>query len=573
MANNRSSDGASRKVRPAYDQTSMGKGLKISSGIYLGIVVDAEDSRKQGRVKVQIIKFYGTIPLGVDVGAFPDPELYQGAMWCRTMIPMGGVTSPAEGQGGIGQNVYGIMGQPPSLHNEVVVAFSSDTHTGIILGVLPDPGKISGGAAAGVSGLDENGEVTPLTEKSKTDTDPNTPPPAHPQGEAIKTQGLHDDNIRGQTSSSPTRDPSSRVMGITTPAGHSLAMDDGRLEDGDSLLVRLRTAGGAQILMDDTNGLTYIINRNGSAWIELNSSGDIDIYSANSINMATQGDFNINCGGSFNVNATRSVIMQSNGAVGIQLAAPSGSVDVFAHANLNLQSDGNGNLRVAGNYRETAGRIDMNGPPALAATQPSINQLAENTNVTESVATRVPEAEPWGGHLDISTITGGSGGSGGGGATGGAGAPDISNYPDAGTGENLEWAPGKNQAVDPALIALVEEVCRRFGRNGIIISGFRNPSYNASVSGAKKSQHMLGQAIDVVFGGGALTSKEKNTVISIASAVGIKGIGIYSNSFHFDNRDGARQGWGSDFTRNSVPGYAVDVMNTHRANGFASAFA
>ena len=86
--------------------------------------------------------------------------------------------------------------------------------------------------------------------------------------------------------------------------------------------------------------------------------------------------------------------MKSTGT-GIKLHSTVGNIDVHSETDINLQADGNGNLLVAGNYTETAGRIDMNGPQASGATDPTSSQLGENTGVKESVATRVPEHHPW----------------------------------------------------------------------------------------------------------------------------------------------------------------------------------
>lgn len=576
MSINRSSDTFSRRVRSTYNQNSMEKGIKIPAGIYIGIVVDTVDPRQMGRVKVQIIKFYGTIKVGEEVS---NPNDYLGAMWCRHMMPFGGTSSPTEGPNGVvSQTSFGVSGPPPGLNNEVVVAFSGDTHSGIVLGVLLDDGKNTGINGAGVTAPTASGKTTIAQEVSKTAESPNELADEHPQAAALAEQGLEEDRIRGQSTSSPTRDPTPRTMGLTSPSGHAITLDDGSLEDADSLLIRMRTAGGAQILMDDTLGLTYIINRNGSAWIELNRNGDIDIYSAKSINMATQGDFNINCGGNFNVNTGRNIYMQANGAEGVKLAAVGGSVDIFAEANLNLQAEANGNLRVAGNYRETAGRIDMNGPPASAATKPTVNQLAGNTNVTESVATRVPEAEPWAGHLDVSVLD----------TTSPSGAAAESNsyyngvpvntgtdgqagdFPVAPSnpGDLLLYRTTVDRHIDPALLAMVTEVARQFGQPLTVTSGYRSPSHNVRVTGAKASQHMIGHAVDI--SGSGFTNQERLDLIAIASKVGIIGIGVYNDSsLHFDNRDGARAGWGSDFTRSSVPSYAVSTMNTHRSGGFA----
>jgi len=587
MSINRSSDTNSKKVRAQYNQNVMEKGLKIPTGVYRGVVVDVNDPNKMGRVKVHIMKFYGTFTAGQNAGTNIDPEDYLGAMWCRQLMPFGGTSTPAAGPNGVvSQNAYGMHGQPPSLDNEVLVAFSGDTHSGIILGVLPDPQKIDGLAGAGVTGQTASGETTIRQERSKTTSTADEQPDEHPLAEILRKQGLDKDRIRGQNYSSPTRDPSSQVMGMTTPVGHSITMDDGDGEDQDNLGMRLRTAGGAQILMDDTNGMTYINNREGNVWVEMNRNGDIDIYAGNSINIATQGDFNFNCGGSFNLNAGRAINMKSGGATGIKLEAASGSVDIFAHANLNLQADANGNLRVAGNYRETAGRIDMNGAPALAASKPAVQQHAGNTNITESIAGRVPEAEPWNGHLDVSVLDSSS--ASGATAQGNSnsyyyGSPtdmhsyndqtgdfDINNYPvaEGETGAFVQYRSGVDKRIDPALITMVEEIARRFGRPLVITSGYRSPSRNTKAGGAKYSQHMLGKAVDI--SGGGLTNNDRLQLVAIASSVGIKGIGVYNGgSLHFDNRDSSRAGWGSDYTSNSVPSYAVTTINKHKAGGFA----
>lgn len=581
---NRSSDTYSKKVRSQFNQNEMEKGLKIPAGIYRGIVVDINDPNRMGRVKVQIMKFYGTFTPGQNPGTNIDPEEYLGAMWCRQLMPFGGTTPPAPGPNGVvSQNSYGMFGQPPALDNEVLVAFSGDMHSGIVLGIIPDPNRMEGLAGAGVTRETASGETTLGQEVSKTATSKDEKPDEHPQAQVIRDQGIDTDRIRGQNYSSPTRDPSSRVMGMSTPTGHSFVMDDGNFEDGESLGIRMRTAGGAQILMDDAYGITYINNREGNVWIELNRNGDIDIYSANSVNIASSGDINMHSGGNINMQAARNINMQANGASGVKIAASGGSVDIFAHANMNLTADANGNLRVAGNLRQTAGRIDLNGPSALAASTPSIQQYAGNTNVTEGVVGRVPEAQPWNGHLDVSRISSTS--ANGSSFAGGSdsyyyGAPvDRKGY-DSQTGEytrsSERYKPeafannqyliiqsGVDMRVDPDLIAKCEEVARQFGRPLVVVDGFRE----SPGGGAKKSQHLFGRAFDI--SGGGLTNQDRLDLVAIASSVGIKGIGLYSGgSLHFDIRPGSRAAWGDNYSRGSWPSYANATMNKHLSGGF-----
>src|SRR6056297_1921380 len=499
-----------RKVRSAYNQHTLEKGLRIPAGLYRGIVVDIDDPNREGRVKVQIQKFYGAFPAGETSASQVAGDEFLGAIWCHQLLPFGQTSPPAEGPNGtVSQNTSGFFGAPPERDNEVLVAFGSDMSAGVIVGMIPDPFKREGIAGAGKTRTTATGETTIGLETSRTAGSIDDLPDEHPQAEVLRNQGLDRDRIRGQNFSSPTRDPSSRVVGMSSPTGHAIVMDDGNLEDGDNLGMRIRTAGGAQILMDDTNGLTYINNREGNVWIEMNRNGDIDIYAASTINMHTLGDFNMHCGGSFNLQAGSDINMRAMGSVKQQ--AVGGPFDITSGSNLNLTADGNGNMSVAGNYRETAARIDMNGPAAEVAAPPPTNQLAGNNVVTESVARRVPEEEPWAGHIDVSVLETGS--ASGAVAQGESnsyyyGSPtdlssyndqtgefDINNFPPSQGGEFLSYSSNVDRRIDPELISMVEEVARRFGRPLTVTSGFRSPSYNAKVGGAKKSQHQQGKAI------------------------------------------------------------------------------
>ena len=47
--------------------------------------------------------------------------------------------------------------------------------------------------------------------------------------------------------------------------------------------------------------------------------------------------------------------------------------------------------------------IDLNGPAATAATKTTNNNITVNKTVKQSITSRVPEAEPWGGHAEQQT--------------------------------------------------------------------------------------------------------------------------------------------------------------------------
>ena len=389
-------DTIARKVRKNYNQNIMDSALKIPSGLYRGIVVDNKDPSGMGRVKVHISKFYGSVPSAKNENPGYDEKLYLGAQWCRVLIPIGGTTELDNN----GHNAYGINGLRPDKDNEVLVAYSGDSSSGIVLGVLPEEQRVSQ-TSAGPSIWNNRKKIEKLTqERSKTITRSSDTPDDHPQQERIKKQGLDTDRLRGLNYSSVSRDSTPRVIAMTSRRGHAFVFDDGNEEDEKTQLVRMRTSEGAQILMDDTNGFVYLINQDGTTWVEMNSAGDLDVYSQRTINFSTPGDMNFNAGGSFNLQVGRDINMKSLGADGIKIQSLSGPFNLSSNGNLNLTTDSNGNVKVAGSYKESAARIDMNGPIAENALKPKINQLTENKNVVQSICKRVPESEPWFGHLN-----------------------------------------------------------------------------------------------------------------------------------------------------------------------------
>ena len=112
----------------------------------------------------------------------------------------------------------------------------------------------------------------------------------------LKKQGLVQDTVRGTTSSSARRESPSKVFGISTPGRihpRSRELNIGRWTtpgqdrqstrtqfrhgrrcgDGTNQLTRLRTASGHQLLMHDTEGVVYMANGSGKAFIEMETDG------------------------------------------------------------------------------------------------------------------------------------------------------------------------------------------------------------------------------------------------------------------------------------------------------------
>ena len=169
------------------------------------------------------------------------------------------------------------------------------------------------------------------------------PKPIHPFADTLLKQGLSADDIRGNTSSSARRETPSQVFGISTPGrkdttttkenvgtkdseakdyvtrktGHTFVMDDGA-EDGTNQLTRLRTASGHQLLMHDTEGVVYLANGSGKAFIEMARDGTISVYSDGGINLRSGRDFNLHSDTNINFHAKGHINFTSENQRGIE---------------------------------------------------------------------------------------------------------------------------------------------------------------------------------------------------------------------------------------------------------------
>tara|TARA_R110000803_G_scaffold54585_1_gene111313 strand:- start:3356 stop:3703 length:348 start_codon:yes stop_codon:yes gene_type:complete len=86
--------------------------------------------------------------------------------------------------------------------------------------------------------------------------------------------------------------------------------------------------------------------------------------------------------------------------------------------------------------------------------------------------------------------------------------------------------------VDFALVRGLDKIREHFDKPITINSGCRCKTYNASINGAKNSQHMLGRAADIVV-------KDIDTplIAELANNLGFGGIHAYTNFTHVDTRN------------------------------------
>ena len=95
-----------------------------------------------------------------------------------------------------------------------------------------------------------------------------------------------------------------------------------------------------------------------------------------------------------------------------------------------------------------------------------------------------------------------------------------------------------------ALAVNLQVLRETVGRPVNIISGYRNPSYNKGIGGAKRSYHMKAMAADIRVKG--MTPAEVKAAIEGLISDGKMeqgGLGLYKSFVHYDNR-GRKARWG-----------------------------
>ena len=218
----------------------------------------------------------------------------------------------------------------------------------------------------------------------------------------LKTQGLDQDEIRGLSTSSYTRETPSEVIGISTKGrrlleggqkledkpsinqtlasggilsssadkkavearharakGHALVMDDGDIE-GNNNLMRFRTAGGHQILLHDTQDLIYISNSKGTSWIQIDAKGQLDVYSQTSINLRSRNinfhaDQNIKMHAGQTIQIVAGANLHLEGVSMANLYSDKGPAFVFGGGGVHVKSGGGVNIQASSGMNLKAG--------------------------------------------------------------------------------------------------------------------------------------------------------------------------------------------------------------------------
>ena len=331
----------------------------VDPGPYVAIVKENRDVTRMGRIGVVIPAIHNAQNVNSDQ-----------LITCDYLAPFYGAKSPnAVNQSQVGkfedtQHSYGMWMVPPDIDTKVLVTFAEGKiNQAYWMGCIQEPfvnhmtpgigssdDTISKEAFDTEEGTDKRiqnfgttnlpaGEVNRgLWDSASVEGFDRLKKPIHPFAETLKKQGLVKDNVRGTTSSSARRETPSNVFGISTPgpidtrsnkkarvgtlddqqekvltrnAGHTFVMDDGDAQ-GQNQLVRLRTGSGHQLLMNDSAGVVYLANADGTVWMEFSNNGMVDVYAQTGYSLRSSGDINFHAEGNINMYADKSIKIKAN---------------------------------------------------------------------------------------------------------------------------------------------------------------------------------------------------------------------------------------------------------------------
>lgn len=280
------------------------------------------------------------------------------------------------------------------------------------------------------------------------------------QSRRLGQQGLCFDFSRGTISASSHREVPSQVFGVSTPGrywmmhdqpaseeylasedfkkinrnfrvgGHQIIMDDGTTEGLDQG-IRIRTTRGNQILLDDSNEQIYVVNSQGTAWLEITPSGRIEIFSTSDFNLRSKGSINLHAERDFNLHVRGKIQIKTEQTFALEALQDltlntkanatyysGASTKIGSGSAMNLHSKGAMSLLSSCILTVQGALVHINTPPAATPVLPPAD-ITENTHPetkivkspsvwwTEgefrSIVERAPDHEPWKNH-EVNTV-------------------------------------------------------------------------------------------------------------------------------------------------------------------------
>jgi len=445
--------------------------IPLRLGIYKGIIKKVDRETRNGRLYVYI-----------DGPGSADPDNPSGWSAVTYASPYGGTTTGPQTVNTVNdfantKQTYGMFMSPPDVGSTVLCCFPNGENEGYWFACINhnlskymvpaigavDRSKINEASIpANLKDILQPGNFYPVGEFNENETSPfsksdwvNWPKPLHiPQTLNLIRQGLDSDRVRGAISSSIQRDPISSVLGFSTPGrpiskqdpanvknladilktgsfnssqfdvttrvgGHTLVMDDGDIFGTDNLL-RLKTSAGHQLLMNDTEGIVYISNASGNAWVELTKDGDVLIYGKRDLAINTEGNIMMHSAKNISFNAQKNIDMHAGAAIrmespviqtnaGQTLTLYGKKTQIKAASSVTMNAGSTMSLKATGSLGVTGSAILLNSG-AIGASIPTPQKLKQYSlpnaqknsvvwqiqpNAISSINYKIPTHEPY----------------------------------------------------------------------------------------------------------------------------------------------------------------------------------
>jgi hypothetical protein len=151
----------------------------------------------------------------------------------------------------------------------------------------------------------------------------------------------------------------SRVQSWTSPGFHSITVDDRPF----NCRIRIRTTGGNQIILDDTNERMYFSTSGGKSWLEMDAAGNIDVYAERRLSVHAEKDINFSAGESIRMKAGTFISMYAGNNTGqtpLENPIPTGDIRIQASNDMHLKVENNLQMNTSGDLKATVvGETDL----------------------------------------------------------------------------------------------------------------------------------------------------------------------------------------------------------------------
>lgn len=344
-----------------------------------GLVVDNDDPQQMGRLKIWVPSLDG------------DSYEIENLPWAHYLSPLAGQTLDfVAGEHGVkseGYASYGFWAIPKIGAVVIVGLVHNDPNLRVYMGSL----------------YGEHGNRSLPAGRNRPDITPgpltDTLDPLRPAMDNLKlqfqgqlsasealTRGAYEraaaqdktikDGTEGYQKSTINSDKlESQTYCLVTPGHHAIIFQD----NPTTSRMRMKTAGGHQIIMDDANERIYISTAQGNNYIELDADGRIFVYANNDVAMYVGGNLDYQVVGNFNV-AAENINFSARKDMKISSCE---NFHISAGGNLNLSTDKQLNLKSGENTVLSSSRFVVNS-----------SQTAEAAKCADSPSI-VPQHEPW----------------------------------------------------------------------------------------------------------------------------------------------------------------------------------